>query len=102
MFSCIDDVTHWPNICAMAERLRSRIKCIQVRWNNLQEGTAKINTNGSFFMETNRDGIGGIIRDWNGDMIMAFSIPIICSSNNMADALAAEFGGKWCSQTRLH
>lgn len=32
---------------------------------------------------------------------MAFSIHVACTSNNMVEALAAEFGGKWCSQQGL-
>lgn len=53
----------------------------------------KVNTDGSFIFNTRRDGIGGIIRDRHGDLIMAFSIPIRCDSNNKAEAIAAEFGG---------
>ncbi|WMV55041.1 hypothetical protein MTR67_048426 [Solanum verrucosum] len=34
-------------------------------------------------------------------MVMAFSIHVACTSNNMAGALAADFGGKWCCQQGL-
>ncbi|MCD9638036.1 hypothetical protein HAX54_021701 [Datura stramonium] len=45
--------------------------------------------------------IGRIVRDSNGKMVMAFSIPVTCTSNNMVKALATDFGGKWCSQQGL-
>lgn len=35
------------------------------------------------------------IKDRNGDLIMAFSIPILCKNNNMAEAFVIVFGGNW-------
>ncbi|XP_059288631.1 uncharacterized protein LOC132041985 [Lycium ferocissimum] len=37
-------------------------------------------------------GIGGILRDCHGDLIMAFSITVQCNSNNVAEALARKSG----------
>lgn len=31
---------------------------------------------------------------------MAFFVPITCESNNMVEAIATEFGGKWCNCLR--
>ncbi|XP_075105115.1 uncharacterized protein LOC142179324 [Nicotiana tabacum] len=42
-------------------------------------------------------GIGGVIRDNNGDLVAAFSCPVRCESNNGADALAVNYGVKWCT-----
>ncbi|OIT05584.1 hypothetical protein A4A49_54635 [Nicotiana attenuata] len=42
-------------------------------------------------------GIGGVIRDNNGDFVAAFSCPVRCESNNVADALAVNYGVKWCT-----
>ncbi|KAH0748110.1 hypothetical protein KY290_027342 [Solanum tuberosum] len=47
-------------------------------------------------------GLGGIVRDHTGRMIMAFSIPSSCSSNNLAEALTARFEILWCLQQGFH
>ena len=39
-------------------------------------GTFKLNFNGSFSRNTNQGGIGGVIRDWNGNVIRNFSGPV--------------------------
>lgn len=38
------------------------------------------------------------MRDNRGDLIMAFSVPVTSTSNNMIEELAIEFRVKWCSQ----
>lgn len=63
-----------------------------------QQHNVKVNTIEIFIIENGGTGTGGIVRDKNGDVMMAFSIPIQYNSSNMVEALAAEFGGKWCSQ----
>ncbi|KAK6776334.1 hypothetical protein RDI58_027335 [Solanum bulbocastanum] len=56
------------------------------------KNTLKINTDGSYVHETRRTGIGGIIRNSYGDLIMTFSFPAECENSNMAKAMAFEFG----------
>jgi len=56
----------------------------------------KINTDGSFFSNDKRAGIGGIVRHDNGNIIIAFSIPVQCNGNNHAEILAVDYGIKWC------
>ncbi|KAK6786550.1 hypothetical protein RDI58_015075 [Solanum bulbocastanum] len=53
-----------------------------------------------FILDIGSAGIGGIAMDYR-EMVMAFSVLVACTSNNMAEALAAEFGGEWCSQQGL-
>ncbi|XP_070055169.1 uncharacterized protein [Nicotiana tomentosiformis] len=43
-------------------------------------------------------GMGGIVRDCRGNMIMTFAVPKRCSSNNMVEAHAAKYGLEWCIQ----
>ncbi|XP_015160979.1 uncharacterized protein [Solanum tuberosum] len=43
-------------------------------------------------------GGGGILRDHQGNMIYAFSIPLGIGSNNLAETLAAQQGIYWCVQ----
>ncbi|KAM3362308.1 putative protein isoform X2 [Capsicum galapagoense] len=61
-------------------------------------GMLKINSDGSYICENGRAGIGGLVRNSHGDLLMAFSIPIYSNSSNMAEAMATEFGVKWCYQ----
>ncbi|XP_009804964.1 uncharacterized protein [Nicotiana sylvestris] len=68
------------------------------QWHPPPHGKVKINTDGSYIKESGKAGIGGIIRDDEGNFIMAFAMSIDCDNHNMAKARAAEFGGKWCNQ----
>nr|XP_009793305.1 PREDICTED: uncharacterized protein LOC104240220 [Nicotiana sylvestris] len=63
-----------------------------------REGTVKLNTDGSFLHSSGLAGMGGIVRDCRGNMLMAFAVPKSCSSNNMAKAHAAKYGLEWCIQ----
>jgi len=53
-----------------------------VLWNKPGIGTFKLNTNDSFLKANNMAGMGGILRNDDGDIVMAYSIPTRCSSNN--------------------
>lgn len=55
-----------------------------------------MNTDGSYMEGKSKAGIGGILRNAAGDFIAVFSIPVHCSSNNMAEALAARAGIQLC------
>lgn len=35
-------------------------------------------------------------RNDKGDLIMAFSFPILCNNNMIAEAQATKFGSDWC------
>ncbi|KAH0639228.1 hypothetical protein KY285_035814 [Solanum tuberosum] len=70
----------------------------QVTWSYPQNGIIKINIDGSYVHETGRAGIGGIIRNSYGDLSMAFSFPVECKKSNLVEAMAVEFGVKWCNQ----
>ncbi|XP_060178282.1 uncharacterized protein LOC132608243 [Lycium barbarum] len=67
-------------------------------WNKPQAGSIKINTDGSFDKRNGKAGIGGVVRNENGDFIFAFSIPVQARSSNQAEAIAARFGVDWCIQ----
>lgn len=67
-----------------------------VQWIKPPHGKVKINTDGSFSHDG--AGIGGIVRDQNGDMIMAFVVPVQCGSNNLTEAYVAKFELQWCLQ----
>ncbi|XP_047271026.1 uncharacterized protein LOC107877522 isoform X1 [Capsicum annuum] len=89
---------NWPEFCLENERLRLIQRIRQVTWQMPSVGTLKINSDGSYIHENGRDGIGGLVRNSHGDLLMTFSIPIYSSSSNMAEAMAAELGVKRCYQ----
>nr|XP_033515645.1 uncharacterized protein LOC117280089 isoform X2 [Nicotiana tomentosiformis] len=81
-------VTWWRGvpICDMVERLKAVVIWRQVNWIKPLPDMVKVNTDGSYVMETGRASIGGVVRNENGDLIMAFSIPIQSKSNNLGEA----------------
>ncbi|XP_075084202.1 uncharacterized protein LOC142167863 [Nicotiana tabacum] len=94
----------WVKVCEEVERMQPIMKYWTVTWTKPIGDMVKVNTYGSF-MDTRRAGIRGVVRDSNGDLLMAFSIPVQCKSNNEVEAVATKIGGEWCIQlgyTRFH
>ncbi|KAK6777565.1 hypothetical protein RDI58_024283 [Solanum bulbocastanum] len=61
-------------------------------------GRIKFNTDGSYMQESiSKDDIGGVLRDDTGHLIMAFSVPTQCKSNNQVEAMAALCATEWCN-----
>ncbi|XP_059310704.1 uncharacterized protein LOC132062076 [Lycium ferocissimum] len=77
------------------ESLRHKIRCNPVHWEKPATGMVKLNTDGSFFTNTRKAGIGGVVRDEARDLIFAFSVLVNCSSNNQAEAAAVNYGINW-------
>lgn len=46
-----------------------------VYWQTPELGFLKLNTDGSFEQNNGKAGLGGVLRDEDGQLIMAFSIP---------------------------
>nr|XP_016504508.1 PREDICTED: uncharacterized protein LOC107822473 [Nicotiana tabacum] len=65
------------------------------------QGRFKINTYGSFLGNNSRAGIREVIRSEIGDLVMPFSIPIQCNSNNQAEAQATKYEVDWCCQNGI-
>ncbi|XP_070049508.1 uncharacterized protein [Nicotiana tomentosiformis] len=91
----------WVNSCDNMMKLQHIPKAISVCWNKPKHGAIKVNTDRSFIHGNGKAGLGGVVRNDQGDLIMAFSIPSKCSNNNMAKAQAAMFGIDWCVQNRF-
>jgi len=70
----------------------------QVNWKTPPTDIFKLNTDGSAMNNSGKIGGGGILRDHQGNMIYAFSIPLGIGSNNLAETLAAQQGIYWCVQ----
>ncbi|XP_060216384.1 uncharacterized protein LOC132643881 [Lycium barbarum] len=92
----IDFGGNWISTCETAERIKPVLKCTPIYWKKLNTGKLKFNTDGSFCKASKTAGIGGIIRDEEGKLVMEFSIPVECGRSNFAEAMAVEFGSSWC------
>ncbi|XP_070050170.1 uncharacterized protein [Nicotiana tomentosiformis] len=80
----------------MIERLKPIPIWKSVLWEMPPHGKLKLNTDGSFNMHNGKAGIEGIPRNEEGGFVMAFSIPIYCSSSSGAELKAIKFGCEWC------
>lgn len=67
-----------------------------VQWKNPPIDTSKLNTDGSVMHNPSRIGGGGILRDYQGKLVYAFSIPLSIGTNNNAENKAALQGIYWC------
>nr|XP_009800527.1 PREDICTED: uncharacterized protein LOC104246415 [Nicotiana sylvestris] len=88
----------WNNFCDTLTSLRPEHKSLVVRWLKSDRGWVKLNTNGSFLQREGKAGLGGAIRDDQGDIFMAFSTPVTAQNHNIAEAQATLFGLNWCKQ----
>ncbi|WMV40344.1 hypothetical protein MTR67_033729 [Solanum verrucosum] len=78
---------------------------MQTRIENLPSEVGKppthiymLNTDGSAPSNPGKIGGGGILRDHQGKIIYAFSIPLGTGTNNQAESQAALHGLQWCVQ----
>ncbi|XP_075101229.1 uncharacterized protein LOC142176783 [Nicotiana tabacum] len=70
-----------------------------VRWKNMQNNSLILHTDGSCTTSRKLAGARGIVRRRNGDMIIAFAIPLQFSTNNYGKTQATLFGIGWyCDQ----
>ncbi|XP_075096549.1 uncharacterized protein LOC142174618 [Nicotiana tabacum] len=80
----------------MIERLKPIPIWRSVLWEMPHQGILKLNTDGSFNRQNGKAWIGEIMRDEERGFVMAFSIPIDCTSSNGAGLKAIKFGCEWC------
>ena len=66
-----------------------------IAWNKQTDQWIKINTDGSPLDNPGRLGAGGILRDKNGQLLMAFATTLGVGQNNKAEIEAAIFGLTW-------
>ncbi|KAH0694811.1 hypothetical protein KY285_021908 [Solanum tuberosum] len=82
----------------LAERCYHYTKVIMVAWKRPRDQWVKLNTDCSALFNPGRIGAGGIIRDHNGEMVLAFATPLGEGTNNQAEIGAAIFGQTWAVQ----
>ncbi|KAL3377123.1 hypothetical protein AABB24_003501 [Solanum stoloniferum] len=95
-FKFIDYTWNWSKVCLMEENFKAIITSSMIYWNRPNGNNWKLNTDGSYMRNQNKAGAGGIVRNSIGDMIIAFSYPTQCYTNNYSEAQAALIGISWC------
>ena len=89
---------NWTALIQKIENCKHDIKVHKVGWNKPPEDWVKINTDGSALNNPGKIGAGGIIRDKDGKLLMAFAVPLGEGSNNKAEVEAALFGLQWATE----
>ncbi|WMV20212.1 hypothetical protein MTR67_013597 [Solanum verrucosum] len=72
----------WKEVFHNFVKLQPIPKLLVVCWQKPEQGLLKLNTYGSFNISNGKAGLGGALRDEEGKLIMAFSVPIECSGHN--------------------
>ncbi|WMV22613.1 hypothetical protein MTR67_015998 [Solanum verrucosum] len=89
----------------MVDGCQHEIKIISLSWDRPHNSIYKLNTDGNALSNPGKIGGGGILRNDQGKMIHAFSIPLGTGTNNQADVQATFKGIHWCVQhgyRRIH
>ncbi|OIT00443.1 hypothetical protein A4A49_60011, partial [Nicotiana attenuata] len=71
-------------------------------WGWPPDGWIKINTDGSSNRTMKTTGIGGVVRNRNGERIMAFSKALQFCINNQSEVQAALHALQWCKNNNIH
>ncbi|XP_060195177.1 uncharacterized protein LOC132624410 [Lycium barbarum] len=90
----------WMELTCLLEKKMAFKVCRTVFWKRPAINFLKINSDGSH--KDGSSGGGGVIRDSQGKMIMAYSIPFDEVSNNVAEAKALLFGIQWSIQNGIN
>lgn len=86
---------NWNEFVKHVESCSHVMKITHVLWCKPPDQWCKLNSDGSILAD-GRMGIGSIIRDKNGELQVAYSIPFGVGSNNQAEVGVALFGVVWC------
>lgn len=97
-FSNMEWSWSWTEVCRVVESYKTKLTSVMVKWEKPEENTWKLNTDGSYMINQGKAGAGGIVRNRNGQMIMAFAAPVEFLTNNYSETQAALQGLIWCCQ----
>ncbi|XP_035545131.1 receptor-like protein 7 [Juglans regia] len=67
-----------------------------VKWHQPPQGWVKLNTDGSSFGNPGTSGVGGVIRDEDGRLLLAYSVPLGLGTNNFAEFSSLLEGVRRC------
>nr|XP_010314573.1 uncharacterized protein LOC104645185 [Solanum lycopersicum] len=94
-FPQINWPARWTTLLQTSERCKHTIKVYMVAWKRPPEHWIKLNTDGSAVINTGKIGAGGILKNREGKMVMAYSVFLGEGSNNQAETKAAQLGLSW-------
>lgn len=80
----------------MVASYKHAIMVKEVTWEKPQQPFLKLNIDGNSLSNPGKIGGGGIVRDYQGNMIYAFTIPLGIGTNNQAEIQAVSHGLDWC------
>ncbi|XP_060195447.1 uncharacterized protein LOC132624733 [Lycium barbarum] len=93
-FKKIDSGNTWEEICTLYEVSMNVNSFIVVTWLKPPLPSVKLNSDGSCI--NGKCGGGGVVRNWKGKLIMAYSISLGQGTSSEAEAGALLFGLDWC------
>ncbi|KAK6791450.1 hypothetical protein RDI58_010531 [Solanum bulbocastanum] len=99
-FHYINWPLEWWRLCKLIEKCTHETKVTMVQWTKPPDKWVKVNTDRSDLCNPGRIGAGGIIRNPNGELLLAFSTPLGDGTNNQAEVEAAILGLSWCANLR--
>ncbi|WMV23931.1 hypothetical protein MTR67_017316 [Solanum verrucosum] len=88
----------WSEVVECIERCNQEKRVTLVMWKTPPPNRYKLNTDGSALHNPGKIGGGGILRNEQGVIIFAFSIPLGEGTNNQVEVQAACYGLNWCIQ----
>ena len=89
---------NWDSLINILDHCQHQLQITMVGWKKPLEGMYKLNTDGSAIQDSGKIGGGGIVRDHQGKIIYAFSLPLGLGTNNTAKLKSALYGLDWCEQ----
>lgn len=89
---------NWNSIMHACEVTTQQTTGTMVKWIKTPVLSVKLNSNGSCV--EGKCGGEGIIRDYQGFTIFAYSMQLGPGTSNIAEAAALLFGLKWCAHSR--
>ncbi|KAH0748058.1 hypothetical protein KY290_027290 [Solanum tuberosum] len=101
-FPCLNFAGNWKELCIKIERVNPVLNIKFIKWREPLDNYLKLNTDGCSKGNPGEAGGGGILRDHQGNINMAFQTYFGNCSNNMAEGLAILRGLQWCATNLLH
>ncbi|WMV30126.1 hypothetical protein MTR67_023511 [Solanum verrucosum] len=87
---------NWAELITAVTRCKQELKISVIKWEKPPKDI--LNTDGSALNNPGKIGGGGILRDCQGNLVYAFTIPLGIGTNNQAETQAAAHGIYWCVQ----
>uniref|UniRef100_M1E0C2 RNase H family protein n=1 Tax=Solanum tuberosum TaxID=4113 RepID=M1E0C2_SOLTU len=91
VFPYISWPLRWNKLCNVIENCSQDTKVTAVQWTKPPYRWVKLNTDGSALSNPGSIGVGGVIRNHLGEIILAYSAPLGTGTNNQAEVEAAIF-----------